>query len=177
MQIKHNISTEAVMLEIKHVAGDEHEVEIQDRSKIFSLFWFLATARKVYGSRKENKVKTIICHWKQFPLNLWSRNQAYLYREIPVWFKWKINVCRKFCIFRTSSRLIPGSKWRASKSLPTSKLRTISTRSRREDILTNITKWNGFEFDVASNVKTLSGSLRLSAFWCEDRKNFRLFLP
>ena len=75
MQIKNNISTEAVMLEITHVAGDEHEVEIQDRSKNFSLFWFLATAGKVYGSRKENKVKTIICHWKQFPLNLWSRNQ------------------------------------------------------------------------------------------------------
>ena len=49
-------------------------------------------------------------------------------------------------------------------------LRTISSRSGREDTMTKVTDWNYFQYEVASNVKTILGSLRLSAFWFEDQK-------
>ena len=49
-------------------------------------------------------------------------------------------------------------------------MRTISPRSGREDTMTNVTEWNDFQYAVASNVKTILGSLRLSAFWFEDQK-------
>ena len=70
----------------------------------------------------------------------------------------------------TTSRLIPGSKWWLSKSYPPTKLRTISTRSGREDMMTKDTEWNYFQYEVASIVKTLLGRLRLSAFWLEHQK-------
>ena len=37
-------------------------------------------------------------------------------------------------------------------------------------MMTKVTEWNDFQYEVASNVKTLLGSLRLSAFWFEDQK-------
>ena len=36
--------------------------------------------------------------------------------------------------------------------------------------MAKVTEWNDFQYENASNVKTILGSLRLSAFWFEDQK-------
>ena len=113
-----NISTQAVMLEIKDVAGDEHEVEIQDRSKNFSLFCFLRITWKMYRSWKKNKKeKNVICIRRVIPVRHWLKVwRPYLGRKTCFFSKWKIHSCSNFCIIRTTSCLIPGSKWWVSKS-------------------------------------------------------------
>ena len=92
MQIKNNISTEAVMLEIKDVACDEHEVEIQDRSKNFSLFWFLRSTWKMYRSWKKQKGKKRHLHSKSDSRETliesiktisWEKNMFFLQVENP----------------------------------------------------------------------------------------------
>ena len=138
------------------------------RLRIIRTILFPRTAEKVYGSRKENKIKTIICHWKHFPLKPWWRDQAYLYQEIPVSFKWKINICRKLWIVTTTSCLMQGTKTWALKLNSHSKRQRFSARNRGEDMTPIDTEWNDSEQGDGSRFKAKFGSLRLSAFWCKD---------
>ena len=154
------------MLEINYVAVYEHEISIRDDSKFSALFEF-------FGGTEKN-----IVNEKNLKNLLQSENVTIetLMEEIELTFiekhvfdsKWKSVYVATYGLLTLPAVSCHDQK-EGFQKVTSSKSVQVLNQEQKGGKKTKVIDWIDYGYGEASNTKTLLGSLKLSAFQCEDQ--------